>query len=105
VQISQNYHGIELFFKGKTGELSSCPVDHGTLPVHSGFTMVASREAHRSAACRRCRAWERAAGGAKGGGHSGDPYRLHKQAVEGRRGSSEVELMAAMVVGVERLGA
>jgi hypothetical protein len=106
VQISQKYHGIELFFKGKTGELSSCPVDHGTLPVHSGFTMVASREAHRSAACRCCRAWERAAGGAKGGGHSGDPYRLHKQVVEGRRWAGcEVELAAVVAIGVERLGA
>jgi hypothetical protein len=36
-------------------------------------------------------------GGAKGGGHSSDPYRLHKRVVEGRRrADGEVELAAAV---------
>jgi hypothetical protein len=49
--------------------------------VHVGLTAMVSREAHR-----RCRTQELAAGGAKGGGHSGDPYRPHKRAVEGGDG-------------------
>jgi hypothetical protein len=99
VQISQNYQGIELFFKGKTSELSSCPVDHG------GLTAVASREARWSTARQCCRARELAASGAKRGGHSGNPYRLHKRAVEGRRrAGGEVELVAAVAIRVERLG-
>jgi hypothetical protein len=72
-------------------------VDHGTVPVHGGLVVVASREAHWDMARRHCRARELAAGGAKGGGHSGDPYRLHKWAVEGRRqADGEVELVAAV---------
>jgi hypothetical protein len=45
MQISQNYQGIELFLKEKTGELNSCTMDHGTVPVHGGLMAVASREA------------------------------------------------------------
>jgi hypothetical protein len=65
MQISQNYQGTELFFKGKTGELSSCPVDHGTVPVHGGLVAVASREARR-----HCRVQELTAGGKKREGTS-----------------------------------
>jgi hypothetical protein len=97
MKISQNYQGIELFFKGKTGELSSCSVDNGTVPVHGGLMVVVSREAHRNVAHRCCRARELTAGGAKGGGHSRDPYRLHKWAVDGWRwAGSEVELVAVV---------
>jgi hypothetical protein len=56
------------------------PKNSARVSVHGGPAAVASREAHW-----HCRARELAAGGAKGGGHSGDPYRLHKRAVEGRR--------------------
>jgi hypothetical protein len=67
------------------------------VPIHGGLVAVESREAHRSAGHRCCRAQELAAGGAKGGGHSGDPYRLHKWAVEGwRQADSEVELAAVV---------
>jgi hypothetical protein len=55
------------------------------VPVHGGLAAVASREAHRDTDHRRCRAQELTVGGAKGGGHFGDPYRLHKRVVEGRR--------------------
>jgi hypothetical protein len=66
-------------------------VDHGTVLVHSGLMAVASRGARWSAARRHCRARELAAGGAKGGGHSDDPYRLHKWAVERRRWADDKE--------------
>jgi hypothetical protein len=72
-------------------------MDHDTVLVHSGLAAVVSREAHRDAARQHCRARELTVGGAKGGGHSSDPYRLHKWAVEGRRwASGEVELAAAV---------
>jgi hypothetical protein len=65
--------------------------------VHGGLTTVGSREAHRNAARRRCRAWELTAGGAKGGEHSGDPYRQHKQAIEGwRRAGGEMDPATAV---------
>jgi hypothetical protein len=65
--------------------------------VHGGLTAVASREARRDAARRRCRAWELAVGGANEGGHSGDPYWLHKRAIEEWRWvGGEVELAAAV---------
>jgi hypothetical protein len=67
------------------------------VPVHGGLMTVVSKEAHRNAAHLRCRSRELTAGGAKGGGHSGDPYRLHKQAVVGRRqAGGEVELAVAV---------
>jgi hypothetical protein len=73
------------------------PKNSARVSVHSGPAAVASREAHQDGAHWHCRARELAAGGAKGGGHSGDPYRLHKRAVEGRRRAGvEVEPAAAV---------
>jgi hypothetical protein len=75
------------------------PKNSARLSVHGGPAAVASREAHRDTARQRYKARELAAGGAKGGGHSSDPYRLHKRAVEGwRQAGGEVEL--AMVVKI-----
>jgi hypothetical protein len=67
------------------------------VPVHSGLTAVVSREARRDMARRHCRARELTTGGAKGGGHSGDPYWLHKRIVEGQKwAGGEMELAAAV---------
>jgi hypothetical protein len=54
------------------------PKNSARVLVHSGPAAVASREARWDAARRCCRAWELTMGGAKGGGHFGDPYQLHK---------------------------
>jgi hypothetical protein len=52
--------------------------------VHYELVAVATGGAHRSTACRHCRAWELAAEGAKGRRHSRDPYQLHGWATEGQ---------------------
>jgi hypothetical protein len=57
---------IELFFKEKICELSSRDGEPGGASVHGGLTVVASREAHRITARRRCRARELAASWGKG---------------------------------------
>jgi hypothetical protein len=75
------------------------------VPVQGGLAAVVSREACWSVAHQRCRAWELAVGGAKGGGLWSSLSAAQTCSRGRRRGSSEMELMAAMVVGVERLGA
>jgi hypothetical protein len=59
---------------------------------------VAPGGARQSTSRQSYRAQELAAEGAKGGGHSDDPYRLHRQAVEGRRWASGEEDKWAVVV-------
>jgi hypothetical protein len=67
------------------------------MAVHDGLAAMEAREAQRNTARRCCRAWELIAGWIKGGGHSGDPYWLHKRVVEGwRRAGGEVEPAAAV---------
>jgi hypothetical protein len=68
------------------------------VPVHGGLTAVALGGAHRSTSHRCYRAQELTAEGAKGGGHSDDPYRLHRQAVDGRRWARGEEDKWAVVV-------
>jgi hypothetical protein len=58
VNLPELSRNIELFFKEKICEPSSRDGEPGGASVHGGLTAVASREAHRSVARRRCRAWE-----------------------------------------------
>jgi hypothetical protein len=66
---------IELFFKEKIYEPSSRDGEPGDASVNGGVAAVASREAHRSAAHRRCRARELAAGQGKKRGAPRGPHR------------------------------
>jgi hypothetical protein len=71
LELSRN---IELFFKGKIRELSSRDGELGGASVHGELTVVASREAHRSVALRRCSAQKLTVGWGKKRGAPGGPH-------------------------------
>jgi hypothetical protein len=71
VNLPELSRNIELFFKEKICESSSQDGEPGGASVHGGLAAVASREAHRSTAHRRCRAHEFAVGWGKKDGSSG----------------------------------
>jgi hypothetical protein len=74
VNLPELSRNIELFFKEKICESSSQDGEPGGASVHGGLAAVASIEAHRSTAHRRCRAHEFVVGWGKKMGAPGDPH-------------------------------
>jgi hypothetical protein len=110
VNLPELSRNIELFFKEKICEPNSRDGESGGASVHGGLAAVASREAHRSAARRRCRARELAAcwekkRGAPGGPHQGLRWPVRQRGeAGGSEGRTVVVKLSVGQVGARRSG-